>query len=83
MREFTMIVVAGLISSVLRAAFGWLIGRLAPEFVELLAKPYQVESPERVATALGAVCGLGLGAVAMSVGLIASAVRARGRSSGS
>ena len=81
MREFGMIVVAGLISAVLGAVFGWLIGRLAPEFIELLARPDRVRSPDRVAAALGAVSGLGLGAIAMSVALIASALRARGRGS--
>jgi hypothetical protein len=79
MREFGMIVIGGLISAVLGGGFGWFIGALAPEFVELLAKPNLVRSPERVATALGAVCGLGLGALAMSVGIVASALRTRGR----
>jgi hypothetical protein len=77
MREFGMILGAALSSAVLGTAFGWLIGRLAPELVELLAEPHFVKSPHRVAAALGAVCGLGLGAAAMSVGLIASALRSR------
>ena len=78
MREFVLIVVAALISAVLGAGFGCLIGAFAPEFVELLARPDPVRSPQRVATALGAVCGLGLGALVMSVGIVASALRARG-----
>jgi hypothetical protein len=77
MREFVLIVVAGLFSALLGAGFGWLVGHFASEFVTLLAKPYPVDSPDTVATALGAIVGLGLGAVAMSVGLLASALRTR------
>jgi hypothetical protein len=77
MREFAMIVVAGIVSAVLSAGFGWLIGRLSPEFIQLLAAPIEVKEPERLATAIGVVSGLMIGAAAMVVGLIVSAIRGR------
>jgi hypothetical protein len=72
-----MILGAGIVSTVLGAGFGWLIGRLSPEFVQLLAMPIDVKEPERLATAIGAVSGLIIGAAAMVVGLIVSAIRGR------
>lgn len=76
-REFGLVVAAGLGSSVLGAGFGWLIGHFAPEFIVLLAQPRPVESPEPVATALGAIAGLAIGVAAISVVLVVSALRGR------
>ena len=76
-RDFALIVSAALGSAVLGAGFGWLIGHFAPEFVVLLAMPNPIESPVRVATALGAIVGLGLGMVSMLVVLVAAAIRNR------
>ena len=77
MREFGLILIAALMSSVLGAGFGWLVGKFAPDFIRLLAEPYTVRYPLQVAVAMGAIAGLGIGAAAMSVGLIASALRGR------
>ena len=59
MREFGMIVAAGLGSSVLGAGFGWLVGRFSPELITLLAKPFEVHSPLAVAVAMGAIAETG------------------------
>ena len=77
MREFVLIVVAGLVSAALGAGFGWSVGRFAPEFIELLAGWRTVESPAPVATALGAIVGLFIGAAAMAFGLWLSVLRGR------
>jgi hypothetical protein len=77
MREFGLILLAALGSSILGAGFGWLIGALAPEFLTTLFPMQPLESPERVAAALGAIAGLFLGAGAMAVGLLIAAVRGR------
>ena len=70
-------IVGGLFSSILGTGFGWLIGYFAPEFVTLLAGPFEIKSPLQVATAMGAIAGLGIGAAAMAVGLLVSVVRTR------
>jgi hypothetical protein len=77
MREFFQILFAAIGSSLLGAIFGWGIGHFAPEFMVLLAKPFEIQSPQPVAAALGAICGLGLGAIAMSVGVLAAAFKTR------
>jgi hypothetical protein len=74
-REFLLIVAGGIIGSVLGAGFGILIGFVAPEFVEALANPQPVHSPERVGLALGMIAGLMIGATAMVVGRVVGAIR--------
>jgi hypothetical protein len=76
MREFQMILAAGLGCAALGAGFGWIVGKYAPEFIAMLAQPLPIEHPERVAMALGAVNGLLIGAAAMCLGLILSVLRA-------
>jgi hypothetical protein len=78
MREFASILVAALISAALGAAFGWTIGTYAPELLAALFPLRPIDTPVAVATALGAVCGLLLGAGAMTAGLFIAALRARG-----
>jgi hypothetical protein len=81
MVEFAIILIAGLGSAVLGAGFGWIIGTTTPELIELLfanaTNDEPVVAPVQVATALGAISGLVLGAGAMAVGLLASAIRSR------
>jgi hypothetical protein len=81
MVEFAIILIAGLGCSVLGAGFGWIIGTTTPEFIELLfanaTNDEPVAAPVEVAMALGAISGLVLGAGAMAVGLLASAIRSR------
>src|SRR5262245_11202544 len=82
MRGFVLIVLAGLGSAALGGGLGWLVGRLSPEFVGLLAQPSPVADPRRLGAAFGVVSGLLLGALAMAFGLLVDAVRAwagRGR----
>jgi hypothetical protein len=77
MREFSLILFAGLLSALLGAGFGWLVGNYAPEFIALLAKPYSVNSPASVGCATGAIAGLFIGAAAMTIGLLVAALRTR------
>ena len=77
MREFAMIACAALVSAALGAIFGWAIGRLAPEFFEVIAPMRQIKEPERVGAALGAINGLMIGAAAMAFGLLIAAIRGR------
>src|SRR5262249_26153208 len=82
MRGFLLIVVAGLGGAALGCGVGWLVGLLSPEFIALVASPSPVTEPGRLGAALGLVCGLLLGALAMSVGLLVDVLRAwagRGR----
>jgi hypothetical protein len=81
MREFCMIFAAGLISSVLGGGFGWLVGRISPEFIQMLAQPYRVQSAERLAAAMGTIAGLLIGAAAMAFGLLISAIRSQSKRS--
>jgi hypothetical protein len=76
MRAFLLIVVAGLVCAALGSGFGWLVGCLSPEFVELVAQPHPVADPQRLGAALGQVSGLLLGAAAMGFGLLVEAIRA-------
>jgi hypothetical protein len=70
--------IAGLGCAVLGAGFGWAIGTWAPALLGLLFNTFEpVESPQSVATALGAISGLVIGASAMAVGLLTSAIRSR------
>jgi hypothetical protein len=78
MREFGLILAAALGSAALGAAFGWAIGRYAPEFLTTIFPFRPIEAPTAVATALGAVSGLVLGAGAMTAGLFIAAMRTRG-----
>jgi hypothetical protein len=78
MRECGLIVAAGLASALLGAGFGWIIGTNVPEFIQLLFGRFVVvESPVGVATVLGAINGLWIGAAAMAVGLLVAALRVR------
>jgi hypothetical protein len=77
MREFFYIFVAALGCSVLGAGGGWLIGRFAPEMLTVISPLTTIESPAAVATALGAINGLLLGAAAMAGGLLIGAIRSR------
>jgi len=76
MRGFIFILLAGLGCGVLGAGGGWLIGRLSPEFIALVAQPVPVAEAENLGAALGAVSGLLLGAGAMAFGLVIEAFRA-------
>jgi hypothetical protein len=75
MRGFLLILVAGLGCAALGSGVGWLLGSLSPEFIELIAQPYPVAEPPRLGAALGLVCGLLLGAIAMALGLLVEAFR--------
>lgn len=77
MREFLTIVAAAFVSSVLGALFGWAIGRFAPEVLSVLFPVVPIQSPPPTAAALGAICGLLLGAGAMAAGLFIAALRQR------
>ncbi|MBX3434884.1 MAG: hypothetical protein KF847_16320 [Pirellulales bacterium] len=77
MREFGLILLAALVSSLLGAGFGWMIGRLSPEFLQILFAGTKIRDAASVAAALGAVCGLFLGAASMTAGLLITALRAR------
>ncbi len=84
MRNFILIVLAGLGCAVLGCGFGWLTGLLSPEFIDLLCQPLVVKEPERMGAALGLVIGLFLGSFAMGFGLAVEAFRAwasRGKAS--
>jgi hypothetical protein len=82
MREFCLILAAALVSSLLGAGFGWLIGHYAPEFFQLLAPWQTINAKDAVGAALGAITGLLLGAGTMAAGLLIGALKARaGRSS--
>jgi hypothetical protein len=76
MRAFLLIVIAALGCAALGSGFGWLVGALSPEFIELLTQPYPVAEPQRLGAALGLVLGLFLGAPAMGFGLLVEALRA-------
>jgi hypothetical protein len=79
MRAFLWIVVAGIGCALLGGGFGWLLGWIAPEFLEMLAQPYPVAGPARLGLAVGMVAGLLLGAAAMAFGQLVEAIRGRGR----
>ncbi|MCA9234866.1 MAG: hypothetical protein KDA44_05320 [Planctomycetales bacterium] len=79
MREFGLILLAGVGCAALGAGFGWLLGSYAPEFIQMLAGPRELKAPERVALALGAVNGLLIGAGAMGAGLLVAAIRGRAK----
>jgi hypothetical protein len=81
MREFCMILTAGLISCALGGGFGWLVGRISPEFIQMLARPYPVQDPERFAAAMGTIAGLVIGAAAMAFGLLIAVIRSHGKRS--
>jgi hypothetical protein len=73
MKVFVLIVLAGLGCGFLGSGFGWLVGSLSPEFITLVAHPYSVAEPRRLAAALGLVSGLLLGATAMAFGQLVDA----------
>lgn len=77
MREFCYILAAGLVSSLLGAGFGWLIGHYVPEFLDLLSPIQQIEAKAAVGAALGAINGLLLGAGTMAAGLLIAALKSR------
>jgi hypothetical protein len=79
MREFTLIVFAALSSAVLGGLFGAGIGYLSPEFIDMLADPRKIASPEKVGAAIGLVSGLLLGAVVMAFSLLVETIRGRSR----
>jgi hypothetical protein len=74
-REFLLILVGAFIGAALGAGFGALVGLVSPEFVEALAYPQPINSPERLGTAMGMIAGLLLGAAAMAVGRLVGAAR--------
>jgi len=75
MRGFLLIIIAGLGSAALGCGLGWLVGRLSPEFIELVALTPTVAEPARLGAALGLVSGLLLGAAAMAFGLVVDVIR--------
>ena len=77
MREFVLMLAAGLGSAALGGGFGSLIGWLSPELISLLAYPHPVLSPVRFGAATGLIAGLLIGAAAMGFGLLVGAIRAR------
>jgi hypothetical protein len=77
MREFVLMLAAGLGSAALGGGFGSLVGWLSPEFISLLAHPHPVLSPVRFGAATGLIAGLLIGAAAMGFGLLVGAIRAR------
>jgi membrane protein YqaA with SNARE-associated domain len=77
MREFLQIMAAALVSAALGALFGWVIGRYAPEFFEVVAPMREIRQPQRVGAALGAINGLMIGAAAMGFALLIGAIRGR------
>ncbi len=78
MRIFLWIIAAGLVCSALGGAFGFLIGELSPEFMQLVVGvgPDPITEPGRLGLACGLVCGLLLGAAAMAFGQLLAAFRA-------
>jgi membrane protein YqaA with SNARE-associated domain len=77
MREFCLILAAALVSSLLGAGFGWLIGHNVPEIFDLLAPLQQIKAKAAVGAALGAIAGLLLGAGTMAAGLLIAALKSR------
>jgi hypothetical protein len=79
MRAFLWIMAAGISCALLGGAFGWLLGLIAPEFLQLLSQPQPVADPARLGMALGMIAGLLLGAAAMAFGQLVEAIRGRGK----
>ena len=77
MREFVLMLAAGLGSAALGGGFGSLIGWLSPEFISLLAYPNPVLDPARFGAATGLIAGLLIGASAMGFALLVGAIRNR------
>ncbi len=75
-REFLLILAGGGVGSVLGAGFGALVGAVSPEFMDVLAHPHPVGTPERVGAAMGMVGGLLVGAAGMAAGRLIGAARA-------
>ena len=71
-RNFVLILVAGIFASVLGGLFGAAIAAISPEFVKGLFGP-KMEGVVRYAAAVGAIWGLfiGAGAMAFCVGVAA------------
>lgn len=87
MRAFVLIVAAGIGCSILGGIFGYAIGAISPEFLQVITFiPHlgaTVENAPRLGTAFGMICGLLLGAGAMAFSLVLQTLRegiARGRS---
>jgi hypothetical protein len=77
MREFVLMLAAGLGSAALGGGFGSLIGWLSPELIGVLAYPHPVLSPVRFGAATGLIAGLLIGAPAMGFALLVGAIRGR------
>ncbi len=75
MRAFFLIFLAGLGCGILGAGGGWLIARLSPTFIALVARPIPVTEPESLGVVLGLLSGLLLGTGAMTFGLLIDALR--------
>lgn len=80
-RNFVLILVAGIVSSVLSGLFGAAIAGISPEFVEGLFGP-KADGIARYAAAVGAIWGLFIGAGAMAfcfgVAAISNSFKPRG-----
>ncbi len=72
-RNFLLILAAGLVSAVLGGLFGAGLALLSPEFVAGLFGP-QTANPARYAAAVGAVWGLFIGAAAMAFVMAVAAI---------
>lgn len=73
LRNFLLILAAGLVSAVLGGLFGAGIALLSPEFVSGLFRP-EAGNLTRYAAAVGAVWGLFTGAAAMAFGMGVAAI---------
>lgn len=72
-REFLLILAGGAVGSALGAGFGALVGRVSPEFIDVLTHPHPVHAPERVGAAMGMVGGLLVGSAGMVAGRLVGA----------
>jgi len=81
-REFLLIAAAALVSSIIGGGFGYAIGIIAPEFINVLTHPHRVGMPGPVGAAMGMISGLLLGAAVMGFVLLVAAIRARAGGAG-
>lgn len=73
-REFLLILLAAVVSSLLGLAVGAGIGRLAPELIHHLTRPDKIAAPVNVGAAMGLISGLLIGAATMIAGRFITAL---------
>ena len=76
LREFLLIAAAGLASAALGGGFGYVVGVVAPEFINVLTHPHRVDKTGPVGAAMGMISGLFIGAAVMGFVLLVAAIRA-------